>query len=121
MIACLGPTATVLAYDLGMGGLQTLDVGQIDNEYEWYIRNVQERVEIPGKGVSSFAPISLFLTAFGSIITLIRGSTADTPTASNTAPITVITNRTAAHDFCGADSMTLNLSNNGFTFLRLFI
>ncbi len=55
VIASLGPTATVLAYDLGMGGLQTLDVGQIDNEYEWYIRNVQERVEIPGKGVAELS------------------------------------------------------------------
>ena len=55
VIACLGPTATVLAYDLGMGGLQALDVGQIDNEYEWYIRNVQERVEIPGKGVAELS------------------------------------------------------------------
>lgn len=48
----LGPTATVLAYDLFMMGYQALDVGQIDNEYEWYIRDVNDRVPIDGKLVA---------------------------------------------------------------------
>lgn len=45
----LGQCATVLAYDLAKVGYQALDIGHIDNEYEWYLRGVEERVEIPGK------------------------------------------------------------------------
>lgn len=48
----LGPTATVLAYDLAIKGLQALDIGQLDNEYDWYIRNAESRVPIPGKMVA---------------------------------------------------------------------
>lgn len=48
----LGPTATVLAYDLALAGYQALDIGQLDNEYEWYIRGVEERIPIPGKMVA---------------------------------------------------------------------
>ena len=48
----LGPTATVLAYDLALAGYQALDIGQLDNEYEWYIRGVDQRIAIPGKMVA---------------------------------------------------------------------
>lgn len=48
----LGPTATVLAYDLAVAGYQALDIGQLDNEYEWYIRGAEERIPIPGKMVA---------------------------------------------------------------------
>lgn len=48
----LGPTATVLAYDLAVEGYQALDIGQLDNEYEWYIRGAEERIPIPGKMVA---------------------------------------------------------------------
>ncbi|MDE7432745.1 MAG: GT-D fold domain-containing protein [Lachnospiraceae bacterium] len=47
----LGPTATVLAYDLTLCGYQAIDIGQIDNEYEWYLRGVEERCTIPYKYV----------------------------------------------------------------------
>lgn len=48
----LGPCATVLAYDLAKAGYQALDIGQLDNEYEWYLQGVEERVEIMGKMVA---------------------------------------------------------------------
>lgn len=51
----LGPTATVLAYDLAKEGYQALDIGQLDNEYEWYLREAKERIEIPGKLVAELA------------------------------------------------------------------
>ncbi len=47
----LGPTATVLAYDLAVCGYQAIDIGQIDNEYEWYMKGVEERCSIPYKYV----------------------------------------------------------------------
>lgn len=48
----LGPTATVLAYDLAIAGYQALDIGQLDNEYEWYIRGAERRIPIEGKMVA---------------------------------------------------------------------
>lgn len=48
----LGPCATVLAYDLAKKGYQALDIGQLDNEYEWYLQNAKTRVLIPGKLVA---------------------------------------------------------------------
>lgn len=48
----LGPCATVLAYDLAKEGYQALDIGQIDNEYEWYLRDAKQRMTIPGKMVA---------------------------------------------------------------------
>lgn len=48
----LGPTATVLAYDLAMKGIQALDIGQLDNEYEWYMRGTDKKIKIPGKCVA---------------------------------------------------------------------
>lgn len=55
VLISLGPTATVLAYDLAMDGIQALDIGQLDNEYEWYLRGVFERVSIPGKCVAEIS------------------------------------------------------------------
>lgn len=52
VLISLGPTATVLAYDLAMEGIQALDIGQLDNEYEWYLRGATERIAIPGKCVA---------------------------------------------------------------------
>ena len=48
----LGPTATILAYDLGKVGIQAIDIGQLDNEYEWYLQGAQERTKIKGKMVA---------------------------------------------------------------------
>lgn len=48
----LGPCATVLAYDLARAGYQALDIGQLDNEYEWYLRGAQTQIPIPGKMVA---------------------------------------------------------------------
>lgn len=48
----LGPCATVLAYDLAKKGYQALDIGQIDNEYDWYVSGARERKDIPGKLVA---------------------------------------------------------------------
>lgn len=52
VLAILGPTATVLAYDLSKEGYWIIDIGQLDVEYEWYLRSVEERCDIPYKTVS---------------------------------------------------------------------
>ena len=38
VIIILGPTATVLAYDLALQGYQALDLGHIAKSYDWYIK-----------------------------------------------------------------------------------
>ncbi|MGN0327441.1 MAG: GT-D fold domain-containing glycosyltransferase [Lachnospira sp.] len=52
ILISLGPTATVLAYDLALTGKQAIDIGQIDNEYDWFTRKVQSRTDIPNKCVA---------------------------------------------------------------------
>ena len=49
IIMALGPTATVLAYDLSKEGYQALDIGHFDIEYEWYIRNATKKEKIENK------------------------------------------------------------------------
>lgn len=51
-LIALGPTATVLAYDLSQLGYTALDLGHIDIEYEWYLRNDKEHGKINTKFVS---------------------------------------------------------------------
>lgn len=53
MIA-LGPTATVLAYELSLQGYQAIDMGHLDNEYEWYLRNASEVENIKYKYVNDY-------------------------------------------------------------------
>lgn len=52
VLAALGPTATVLVYDLAKCGIQTLDIGHIDIEYEWFLRKDRTHPKIEGKYVS---------------------------------------------------------------------
>lgn len=49
VLLALGPTATVLAYDLCLVGIQAIDIGHIDIEYEWYRRKAMKKIKIPGK------------------------------------------------------------------------
>ena len=49
ILMALGPTATVLAAEFAEVGIQALDIGNIDIEYEWFLRKVKERIPIPGK------------------------------------------------------------------------
>lgn len=52
VILALGPTATVLAYDLSGLGIRALDLGHIDIEYEWFKLKVETKVIIKGKNVN---------------------------------------------------------------------
>lgn len=52
ILLTLGSTATILAYDLTCLGYQTIDLGQLDNEYEWRLRKSTTKEAIPGKTVS---------------------------------------------------------------------
>ena len=49
ILIALGPTATVLAYDLSKLGYRALDVGHVDIEYEWFLQKAMEKVKIKDK------------------------------------------------------------------------
>ncbi|MGN0141606.1 MAG: GT-D fold domain-containing glycosyltransferase [Roseburia sp.] len=48
-LLALGPTATVLAYDLYQAGYQAVDVGHVDLEYEWFLKGEGHRTPVEGK------------------------------------------------------------------------
>lgn len=49
IIIALGPTATIMAYDLAKMGYQALDLGHFDIQYECHIRGLNSKTPIPGK------------------------------------------------------------------------
>ena len=49
ILLALGPTATVLAAELSCLGMQALDIGHVDIEYEWFLRGAKDHDQIPGK------------------------------------------------------------------------
>lgn len=46
ILLALGPTATVLAFDLYKNGYHVIDIGHIDTEYEWFLRNATTKINI---------------------------------------------------------------------------
>ena len=55
ILISLGPTATVLAYDLAKQGIRAIDIGQVDIEYEWSNMGVTKKTPIKGKYVNEVA------------------------------------------------------------------
>lgn len=63
VLAVIGPTATVLAYDLAKMDYWIIDIGQLDTEYEWFLRKTDIRCSIQHKNVSEvtgYEPIDDF-------------------------------------------------------------
>lgn len=52
ILIALGPTATVIAAEMAEKGFQSIDIGHIDIEYEWYLQNAKSRIRIPNKYVN---------------------------------------------------------------------
>ena len=57
VLIALGPTATVLAYDLSQFNIQALDLGHFDIEYEWFIANAKEKMPVKNKHVNECSSI----------------------------------------------------------------
>ena len=51
-LIALGPTATILAYRLANLGYQAIDLGHLDIQYEYYLRNTDGKTNINGKYVN---------------------------------------------------------------------
>lgn len=58
-ILALGPTATAMVADLHKAGLQALDMGHMDIEYEWFCMGVTQKVPITGKFSNEAAILGL--------------------------------------------------------------
>ena len=54
ILISLGPTATILVYDLIKFGFrnQVIDFGHFDIQYEYYLRNVTKKIKVPFKYVN---------------------------------------------------------------------
>lgn len=52
ILTALGPTATILAYELGISSYQTIDIGHLDIEYEWYRSGAEKKTPVSGKYVN---------------------------------------------------------------------
>lgn len=52
VLLALGPTATILAYDLALKGYQAIDIGHMDIEYEWFKMGATHKVPVPNKFVN---------------------------------------------------------------------
>ena len=52
ILIALGPTATVLSYDLYKLGYQVIDIGHADIEYEWYLKKAKTKIAIKNKYVN---------------------------------------------------------------------
>lgn len=52
VLVAMGPTAKPLAYELALDGFQAIDIGNLDVEYEWFLKGATEKVIIEGKYTS---------------------------------------------------------------------
>lgn len=52
VLLALGPTATILAYELCKKGYQAIDIGHLDIEYEWYLAGAKKKIAVKYKDVS---------------------------------------------------------------------
>ena len=63
ILISLGPTATVLVYDLHKLGNQIIDFGHFDINYEYYLRNATKKIKIPNKYVNEVSGGSLNISS----------------------------------------------------------
>ena len=53
VLLSLGPTATVLAYDLGKDGFQAIDIGHLDWEYSLFLKKATSKNDLLPKYLQS--------------------------------------------------------------------
>lgn len=52
ILLALGPTASVLAYDLGSRGYQAIDTGHLDLEYNWMMQGATKKENVKGRVIN---------------------------------------------------------------------
>jgi len=58
IILALGPTATIMSYDLAKKGYQAIDIGHVDIEYEWLHMGAKKKIPVENKYVNEAADLS---------------------------------------------------------------
>ena len=59
VLIALGPTATVLAYDLSKENIWALDMGHFDIEYEWFLAKTDKKIPVKNKHVNECGEIGV--------------------------------------------------------------
>ena len=54
VLLMLGPTAKVLAYQLSIKGMQAIDIGHVDSEYEWMQMGAENKVLLHNKHTAEY-------------------------------------------------------------------
>ena len=54
VLLMLGPTAKVLAYQLATKGMQAIDIGHVDSEYEWMQMGAENKVLLHNKHTAEY-------------------------------------------------------------------
>ncbi|MFZ4930564.1 GT-D fold domain-containing glycosyltransferase [Chryseobacterium sp. Mn2064] len=52
VLLALGPTATIMSFDLAKENIWAIDIGHVDLEYMWYLENAQEKTPVVGRLVN---------------------------------------------------------------------
>ena len=52
VLLAIGPTATVLSYDLADNGFQVIDIGHLDVEYQWYLMQEKKKKPLENRTVN---------------------------------------------------------------------
>lgn len=58
ILIALGPTATVLSYRISKLGIQAIDIGHFDLQYEYYLKGYRHRVKVSNKYDNEMGNIS---------------------------------------------------------------
>lgn len=53
-LLALGPTAKIVTFELAKYGYHAIDIGHLDSEYEWSLRNAKDKIMIEGKHTAEF-------------------------------------------------------------------
>lgn len=59
VLLAAGPTAKPLIFDLAKKGIRSIDIGNIDSEYEWFIKGCKKREKINNKHTADSKDVEL--------------------------------------------------------------
>ena len=73
MLLALGPTASILAYDLARQNIQAIDIGHLDVEYEWLRMKAKTKVPVKGRYVNEAGGFETFEELDDSVLDIYTG------------------------------------------------
>ena len=73
VLLALGPTASILAYDLARQNIQAIDIGHLDVEYEWLRMKAKTKVPVKGRYVNEAGGFETFEELDDSVLDIYTG------------------------------------------------